>query len=606
MKNPQVNSFHCCVVLFVCSFLFSQCNQTKSTVLAQNQNQTLEKTHSVQQDTIKDFSRAESQYSQFCASCHGQEMTAFVDRRWQYGTKKNDIVRSIEMGIEEAGMPSYREAFTAVEIETLADYILEGIADRKSYDVKENKAPKYYQTENYNLEVETIVEDISIPWGMKVQKDGTMFFTERKGDVKIRKPNGEIISLKGIPEVKYGRQGGMMDIILHPDFESNKLLYLSYSKPQGSNSSTVVVRGRLDGDELKDVKEIWQAIPFVNTQYHYGSRMVFDKEGYLFVTVGDRGKRDEHPQFLTNSCGKVHRIHDDGRIPDDNPFYSVPDAVKSIWTYGHRNQQGMVYNESSGQIWTHEHGPRGGDELNLIQAGNNYGWPVVSKGLNYNGTTFTDITEKEGMLDAVRTWIPSIAPSGMAIVRGNQYPAWDGDILTGSLRFNYVSRISIANGEVEEEERILKDIGRVRAIEMGDDGFLYVGVEEPGRILRVSVTDTEKVETMVINCATTVTEEALIGCWTHSHEEDDNSTKKIFRPCDYKTFPISRFRHHIELKSDGQCEYLYLEPTDRHSMRKGTWKLSQDCNLFIFDEDDKKHMQWKIGTLEKDRIEFIR
>ena len=215
--------------------------------------------------------------------------------------------------------------------------------------------------------------------------------------------------------------------------------------------------------------------------------MIFDKDGYLFITIGDRARRDEHPQSLTNSCGKIHRLHDDGRIPNDNPFVDQPSAIPCIWSYGHRNPQGLIYNVSTDEIWETEHGPRGGDELNLIHKGLNYGWPIISYGLNYNGTTFTQITEKGGMEQPSLYWTPSIAPSGMALVTGSNYGAWEGNILAGSLRFNYVSRVAIEGGKVTGEERVLEGIGRVRAVEMGQDGYLYISVESPGRILKVTI-----------------------------------------------------------------------------------------------------------------------
>lgn len=432
-----------------------------------------------------------TKFKEFCTSCHGQNANAFVDRKWKYGNTKEDLVRSIRDGLDKEGMPAYGVSMSAIEIDAMAEYILTGIKDRDSYDSGNVSTPKYYKTDKLELTIDTMLTDLGVPWGIKVTKDGTIYFTEREGKFSYLKPSGELTEIINAPKAMSGLQGGMMDVVLHPDFETNKLLYLSYSKanPENANEqTTAVVRGRLQGNKLVDQKEVFLAEPYIETIYHFGSRMVFDKEGYLYITVGDRGRRVDHPQFLTNSCGKVHRIHDDGRIPEDNPFYAVPSAIKSIWTYGHRNQQGMVYEPKKGLLITHEHGPRGGDEMNIEQAGNNYGWPVVSFGLNYSGTTFTEISEKEGMLDPINVWIPSIAPSGMAIV-GENYGPWSGDILTGSLRFKYISRVKLQNGQKIEEERVLKDIGRVRAIEMGADGYLYVGVENPGRILKVKVAD---------------------------------------------------------------------------------------------------------------------
>ena len=429
----------------------------------------------------------EEYYEEYCASCHGQRMKAFVDRRWKYGSTLAELEKSIAKGIVDEGMPAYESTMKPEEITKLAQYILQGITDRKSYDIVEKKTPKNYVTNFYNLKVDTVVSDIEIPWGIKVHTDGTIFFTERKGTFKIKRPGKEVVEITEVPKARAFGQGGMMDVALHPQYDKNGWIYLSYSKPDGVKLTTAVVRGKIVDNKFVNQQDIFEALPYVATRYHFGSRMVFDNEGYLYVTVGDRGKRDDHPQYLTNGCGKVHRLYDDGKIPTDNPFYNEEKAVKSIWSYGHRNQQGMIYDRINDRIWTNEHGPRGGDELNLIEKSINYGWPEVSYGINYNGTTFTDKTDEDGYRHPVNVWIPSIAPSGMAIV-DDSYPLWKGDILSGSLRFNYISRVRVDGAKLVEEERILRDIGRVRAVEMGADGFLYVGVEEKGRILKVSIT----------------------------------------------------------------------------------------------------------------------
>ncbi len=213
--------------------------------------------------------------------------------------------------------------------------------------------------------------------------------------------------------------------------------------------------------------------------------MAFDPEGYLYFSVGDRGNRDENPQNLDNHCGKIHRIHDDGSIPDDNPFVSEEGAMPSIYSYGHRNPQGMAVHPTTGAIWTHEHGPRGGDEVNIIRKGDNYGWPVISYGINYDGTSFTQITEKEGMEQPLHYWVPSIAPCGAAFVASDRYPGWEGDFLVGSLRFEYLNRCQINGDEIASEEILMENIGRLRSVATGPDGYVYVGVEDPGAIYRL-------------------------------------------------------------------------------------------------------------------------
>ena len=217
--------------------------------------------------------------------------------------------------------------------------------------------------------------------------------------------------------------------------------------------------------------------------------MAFDPEGYLYFSVGDRGNRDENPQNLDNHCGKVHRLNADGSIPDDNPFVNQEGAMPSIYSYGHRNPQGLAIHPTTGKVWTHEHGPRGGDEVNVIRKGDNYGWPVISYGLNYDGTTFTQKTEQEGMEQPLHYWVPSIAPCGAAFVTGDRYPDWTGDFLVGSLRYEYLNRCQIENESITDEELLMENLGRLRSVAMGPDGYIYVGVEEPGAVYRLTPID---------------------------------------------------------------------------------------------------------------------
>lgn len=433
---------------------------------------------------------AAAHYSEYCAGCHGAELRTFVDRDWVNGNSLGELVGSITRGSSDHGMVAFDSTFTKNEIEGLARYILDGIKEVESEVAPEPLSTAYCSTEDYELRVEEIVSDIEVPWGIKVREDGTMFFTERRGTLKIRRPNGLVNLIGNVPTVKNRGQGGMMDVALHPDFDNNQILYLSYSKIHESDDglyTTAVVRAKLSGYLLEDVQEIFEARPYASTRHHYGSRLVFDNDGYLYVSVGDRGNRDENPQNVNNSCGKIHRINDDGSIPEDNPFVRVKGAVTSIWTYGNRNPQGMAYDSEHDLLWANEHGPKGGDEINLLEPGANYGWPVVSFGRNYTGTKFTDLTEKEGMNNSLTHWTPSIAPSGMCVVSGPQFEKWKGDLLSGSLKFNFISRVTQSDGTFLEEEKILEDIGRVRSIEMGADDYIYVGVEDPGRIFRIGV-----------------------------------------------------------------------------------------------------------------------
>ena len=437
-----------------------------------------------------EFGAAAENYAEYCASCHGAKMEAFADvqRGWKHGITKEAIAISIKKGIPKNGMPAYDTTFTDKEIQDLAAYIRSGVELFQSYgfeDAPEN--PTIFETSAGKMKAELVFEGAAIPWGLAFLPDGRMLVSDRKGDLFL-KTGSEIEKMKNVPKVKYTFQGGLLDIELHPDFGKNGWIYASYSKPDPSDddrSTTAIFRAKMEGNSLVSVEDIFIAKPYLETGHHYGSKLFFDKNGYLFFTVGDRGKRDINPQSLENHCGKVHRIKDDGSIPEDNPFVGVKGAMQSIYSYGHRNPQGLVVNLENGTIWESEHGPRGGDELNIIQPGKNYGWPLVSYGINYNGTTFTDKTSDSKFNGPETYWVPSIAPCGMIMITGDRYGDWKGDILIGSLRFDYVNKVSIKNEVIFGEEQLFPKIGRVRNVEMGPDGFLYVAVEDPGRIYKM-------------------------------------------------------------------------------------------------------------------------
>jgi glucose/arabinose dehydrogenase len=287
-----------------------------------------------------------------------------------------------------------------------------------------------------------------------------------------------------VPEVFARGQGGLLDVALHPDFASNRMVYLSYSKPLADDeSTTAVVRGRLENDRLTGVEEIFEANTRGNG--HYGSRLAFDDDGYLFVTVGERqvparGDLEAHPaQDISNHHGTVNRLHDDGRIPEDNPFVGRSGAEPSIWSYGHRNPQGLAIHPETGDIWITEHGPQGGDELNLIQPGLNYGWPVVGYGVNYgSGAAIHEATQREGMENPVHFWVPSIGTSGLMIYTGDVFPEWGGNLFAGGLSGEQIARLEMDGRAVTFEETILHGRGRIRDIVQGPDGYIYVAIDD--------------------------------------------------------------------------------------------------------------------------------
>ncbi|MEX1032148.1 MAG: PQQ-dependent sugar dehydrogenase [Cellvibrionaceae bacterium] len=334
--------------------------------------------------------------------------------------------------------------------------------------------------------VETVVEGIAVPWGMVWLPDGDMLVSNRSGEL-YRVRDGEIAgTIGGLPEVHVNGQGGLLDLELHPDYAENGWLYISYSSPEGegSGSHTALMRAKLDGDQLVQSETLYKASPNTRRGQHYGSRIEFDDQGYLYFSIGERGARDENPQDLSRDGGKVYRLHDDGRVPEDNPFVGREDAIAAIYSYGHRNPQGMAKNPETGEIWIHEHGPRGGDEVNIVKPSANYGWPILSYGINYSGTEFAEGTEREGYQSPTWYWDPSIAPSGMTFVTSDKYPDWQGDILVGSLKFRYLVLAHVQGNEIPSAEVMFEDIGRVRNVRQGPDGFIYVATEGNG-IVRI-------------------------------------------------------------------------------------------------------------------------
>ncbi|MFD2514858.1 PQQ-dependent sugar dehydrogenase [Pontibacter locisalis] len=440
--------------------------------------------------SVAQLQSAKAAYISYCSGCHGEEMEAFTDRKWKHGNSSEDLFKAIKHGYPDEGMQAFDETFTDKQINGLVAYIQEGIKQVKQYDFSEEKALAHVQkSEELNFRIDTVVSGLDVPWGMAFLPNGDMLITERSGVLYRLTGNKQLQKITGAPEVLAQGQGGLLDVELHPDFAKNNTIYLSYSalKQEGGNtlSTTAVMRAQLDGNKLTNPKVIFEALPYSKTRHHYGSRLEFGRDGYLYLSVGDRGNHDENPQSLERHPGKVHRIKDDGSIPADNPFTDKPGAVASTYSYGHRNIQGMAIHPETGAIWTHEHGPKGGDEVNVSEKAKNYGWPVISYGINYNGTVLTELTKKEGMEQPLWYWVPSIAPSGMAFVTGNRYKGWENDLMVGSLRFKFLSRLEMDGNKIVKEEKLLKNIGRVRDVKMSPDGYLYVAVEKPGAIYKL-------------------------------------------------------------------------------------------------------------------------
>ncbi len=342
---------------------------------------------------------------------------------------------------------------------------------------------------NHDYRVVKVAEGLMNPWAIAFLPGGDILITEKPGRLRLVR-NGllRMEPIEGVPEVLFQGQGGLLDVVPHPDFESNQLVYLTYSKPigDGTEATTAVARGRFVDDRLTNVEDIFVA-ETRGRPGHYGSRLAFDADGYLFVTVGERqapsrGDLEAHPaQDISNHHGTINRLHDDGSVPTDNPFVGQSDARPEIWSYGHRNPQGLAIHPETGDIWAIEHGPQGGDELNLVLPGLNYGWPVIGYGVNYgSGLAIHEGTQRDGIESPTHFWVPSIATSGLMIYEGDLFPAWKGNIFAGGLAGQQVARLTMNGQRVVREETLLQGMGRIRDIRESPDGYIYVAVDGRG------------------------------------------------------------------------------------------------------------------------------
>ena len=335
-----------------------------------------------------------------------------------------------------------------------------------------------YRSSHHSYRLVPLAEDLENPWSLAFLPDGVVLVTERPGRLRvIRDGRLEPTAVAGLPEIEDVGQGGLLDVVPHPDYASNGWLYLSYAAAGEGGYGTRVARAKLDGNRLAELEVLFRANTLGRGGRHFGSRLAFDSEGYLFVTVGDRGQRHD-AQKLGSHSGKVLRLHDDGRVPEDNPFVGQAGAEAAVFSLGHRNQQGMAF-RADGTLWTVEHGPRGGDELNRVEAGVNYGWPVITYGREYIGGSIGEGTERPGLAQPVTYWVPSISPSGLAFYDGEAFPNWRGDLFVGALSGEHLARLRIDDGRVVEQERLLEDWGRrIRDVRQGPDGLLYLLTDE--------------------------------------------------------------------------------------------------------------------------------
>lgn len=436
-------------------------------------------------------------YQQYCATCHGADLKggnsgSLVDGIWQFGAADSYKFRNVKFGIPHLGMPSYGAALKDDEIKAIMQFVSDS---EKSSGAVKPAIVKEMETLDYKLNVEVFAEGLEIPWAIDFLDPTTALITEKPGRLRVV-TKGKLQSepVKNIPKVLNEGQGGLMDVAVDPDYIKNGWIYLAYShvldKPAAGQdrlgAMTRIVRGKIENNTWTNEQVLFEAPhdTYRTTRHHYGCRIVFDKKGFLYFAIGERGIGKE-AQDITLPNGKTHRINKDGSIPADNPFANNAKAIKSIYSYGNRNIQGMAIHPVTDELWATEHGPMGGDELNLIKTGKNYGWPEISYGINYDGKIITEFTHKSGMEQPNLYWRPSIAVCGLDFYTGDLFAKWKNKLLVGALKYEEVRLLDIENDRVTHDEVILKGQGRVRDVQTGPDGAIYVVLNDPGIVLKL-------------------------------------------------------------------------------------------------------------------------
>lgn len=442
---------------------------------------------------------AASLYAQLCANCHGTDLqgskaSSLLDAKWLHARDDAELTRVIQKGIPKSGMPGFSAALTDGETRALVVFIREAAHGKIDPGVRQTQElPTTPQTsEHHPYRIEKVVDGLDVPWSLAFLPDGRLLYTQRNGLISIasRPADDEgawtTAPIADVPKVWVRDEGGMMALAVDPDYTNNGWLYLTLSDPgENDTGNTKLVRGRIRRGRWTDEQTLLSTPRdrYTSLGINFGSRVVFSR-GYLFMSFGERGHVGQ-AQDISLPNGKIHRIHPDGGIPADNPFVNTPGALPSIWSYGHRNPQGLAVHPATDELWETEHGPRGGDELNRIRGGRNYGWPAITHGMNYNGTPITDRTEQEGMEQPVIHWTPSIAVGDMAFYDGEAFSKWKGNLFVTALAAQEVRRLVLDGDRVTHQEILFKGIGRVRSIAVGPDGFIYLGLEDPGRIVRL-------------------------------------------------------------------------------------------------------------------------
>lgn len=439
-------------------------------------------------------------YSNLCSACHGVTMgggqaKGFLDEKWSVAGDDASLANAILVGNTNKGMVGFGGTLSEAEIRAMVVYIRETIqkAKNQTNDFARPVDGAVVASEEHKFRFQTVASGLSTPWSLAFLPDGRLLVTERAGALRVVE-QGRLLPepIVGTPAVWAKGQGGLMEVVLHPGYATNGWIYLGFSDP-GSNapgkdvSMTAIVRGRIRDGRWVDEQNIFRAplATYLPTQHHFGNRIVFDDAGHLFFSIGDRG-RMEDAQDVTLPNGKIHRLHDDGRVPKDNPFVKTNGAFPSLWCYGNRNPQGLARHPVTGELWSTEHGPRGGDELNRIRPGLNFGWPVICYGMNYNGQPITEgITAKEGMEQPVIHWTPSIAVCGIDFYTGDKFPRWKNNLFVTGLASQELRRLVIEGHTVKHQELVFKNVGRIRDVGCGPDGFVYVVLNGPDQIVRL-------------------------------------------------------------------------------------------------------------------------
>ncbi len=449
------------------------------------------------QEKSASIEKGQGLFATYCVQCHGPNLEGgtakgLIKDDWLFGRTRRAMRLNIAYGIESAGMPAWGHAIPRKDIEALIDFIN---SKQGTPPVKSKPIPALLETELYSLKIEKMATNgLRTPWGIEFVDEHRALISERPGGLRWL-VDGKLDpqAISGLPLSYEFGDGGMMDLALDPKYDENGWVYIGYSEPMGdpekreTKAMTKLIRGKVDGFRWVEQETLFE-VPeseYFSSIFRFGCRLFFDDQGYLYFSYGDRGHQED-AQNLSKPSGKVYRIWPDGSIPDDNPFVDVEGAYAGIYTYGNRNAQGIAQHPETGEIWMAEHGPMGGDELNVVRKGANYGWPLLSDGLDYDGTPVSPYKSLPGMLDPVLNWTPSIAVCPIEFANSPLFPKWKNDLMVGALAFQELRRLRIENGEVVSQEICLQGFGRVRDVKFGPDGALYVVLNQPDLVLRLT------------------------------------------------------------------------------------------------------------------------